>query len=144
MQPEQLITKIRENLLEQRKRLQDYLEILESEKRDISKKDINGLESHIVLEKRIIEELESFKKVLAPMELVYYNSPYKKDTLIKQLTESINRLAGSVKEKSRLNTDELDTILTKLKADINSKDRKRAAERTGYGLVEPVLVDISG
>jgi len=144
LQPEELIFKIRENLIEQKKRLQDYLNILDSENTDIAEKNVDKLHAHISIEKKIVEELESFKKILAPMELIYYSSPYKKDTVIKALTESINKLAGSVKEKSVVNIDQLNGVMEKIKAEVNSIERKKMADRTGYNTVESMLVDISG
>ena len=79
MQPDQIAKKIRKTLLDQKVKLEDYLYLLEKEEEDIINKDPERLIAHIDLEKNILTELTLLKKVLNPLESMYFDSSYKKD-----------------------------------------------------------------
>jgi len=115
LQPDLLVKKIRENLLSQKKKLEKYLEILEKEENDINNKDADKLLEHIKIEQNIVEELNSFKKILEPLEKIYFNLPYKKEDTILKLKESITNLSINVKNKSEDNKKLLDIELEKIK-----------------------------
>ncbi|MCG8572136.1 MAG: hypothetical protein MJB14_18545, partial [Spirochaetes bacterium] len=125
MQPDELARKIRDNLLAQRNRLADYLEILENEDSDIREENPDKLLNHIKIETKIIEELQQFKKILVPLESIYEKMPYKKDDTIDQLKMSIDQLSSEVKDKSKENRVKLETLIQKVKVNLKSFNKTK-------------------
>ncbi len=103
MQPETLVKKIRENLVSQKERLTTYLKVLDEENNDIKAKDADKLLAHISIEKSIIDELASFRKILEPLDLIYSESPYKKDDIIDKLNaNNLNKIIFSNYRQKKL------------------------------------------
>lgn len=119
LQPDLLVKKIKENLLSQKEKLEKYLDILEKEEADITQRDADKLLEHIKIEQNIIEELNSFKKILEPLEKIYFQIPYKKEDTVFKLKESINSLSTKVKDKSENNKKILNVELEKIKVELN-------------------------
>ena len=143
MQPDQIAKKIRKTLLDKKERLEDYLHLLEKEEEDIINKDPEKLIAHIDLEKNILIELSLLKKVINPLEIAYYNSPYKKDNSLLELRNNINRLSDQIKEKSDKNQQVLKTALDKVKAELKGI-RKKGIVNSSYDKVDSRLVDVCG
>lgn len=144
MQPDLLAKKIRENLVSQRNKLEEYLTILEKENNDIIEEDADKLIAHIDLEKNIIEDLTDFKKILEPLEKMYSNSPYKKDDNLMNLKTSLDRLTGQVKEKSVANKEKLEIVLEKVKLNLANVSAKNKIFKNTYETARSTLVDING
>jgi hypothetical protein len=145
LQPDLLAKRIRENLVSQKERLENYLKILEEETDDIIKEDADKLLAHIEIEKVIIDDLTSFKKILDPLEKMYINSPFKKDETIFNLKSSLEKLTGKVKNKSTENQEKLETALIKVKANLqNISAQKEKFGRNVYDKADSRLVDING
>lgn len=143
MQHNIIAKRIRENLIAQKERLSKYLEVLESEEKEIISKDADKLLCHIEVEKNIIDELNSFKKILEPLEKMYMASPYKKDGSVLLLRESINKITNQVNIKSQKNKIQLDSVIKDMKVNINSKSKINISKNT-YGKIESHFVDING
>lgn len=143
MQPDYIAKKIRKNLLDQKKRLEKYLTILEKEGDDIENADADKLLLHIEIEKDIVNELVSFKKILEPLEVMYYNSPYKKDESLIDIKSSITNLSDQIKVKSDENKEKLEIVLENVKTDLKSNKKNNVAKSV-YGNVDSRLVDICG
>lgn len=143
MQPNLLAKKIRENLLSQKEKLQKYLTVLETEETDIKSQDADKLIKHIEAERSIIEELNSFKKILDPLEAIYSNSPYKKDSAIAELKNGIKNLSTQVAMKSERNKETLDGVIKEVKLNIKNKQKINLAAAS-YKKVESRYVDING
>ncbi len=141
MQHELLAKKIRENLLAQKKRLTDYLELLDSEQKHIVNKDADKLLNHIKLEKDIIEELNNFKKILSPLEEMYKASPYKKDISLDNLRAGINKITGEVTQKAATNQNLLNKVIEDMRLDIKTKP-KLNYPRNSYYNAESHSIDI--
>jgi hypothetical protein len=142
LQPKLIARNIRRNLLEQKERLTQYLDVLEKEETDLVNEDPDKLISHIELENNIISELSSLKKIMTPLEVIYFNSPYKKDDLIVGLKKNINELTKQVKAKAGSNKIKLDTIIISAKDKLENLKNKR--ERSIYDNIDSRLVDIKG
>ena len=143
MQPDQIAKKIRKTLLDQKGRLEDYLHLLEKEEEDIINKDPEKLIAHIDLEKNILIELSLLKKVINPLEIAYYNSPYKKDSSLLELRNNINKLSDKIKEKSDKNQQVLKIALDKVKVELKGI-RKKGIVNSSYDKVDSRLVDVCG
>lgn len=143
LQPNLLAKKIRENLLSQKEKLQKYLTVLETEETDIKSQDADKLIKHIEAEKNIIDELNSFKKILDPLEAIYSNSPYKKDSAIAELKNGIKNLSTQVSIKSEKNKEILDTVIKEIKLNIKNKQKLNVGVNS-YKKVESHYIDING
>ena len=143
MLPDQIAKKIRKTLLDQKGRLEDYLYLLEKEEEDIINKDPDKLIAHINLEKNILTELTLLKKVINPLEFVYYNSPYKKDNSVLELKNSINKLSDQIQQKTYKNQKELKVAIEKVKAELKGI-RKKGIVNSSYDKVDSRLVDVCG
>jgi len=144
LQPDILVKKIRDNLVSQKERLTTYLKVLDEENNDIKAKDADKLLEHISIEKSLIEELNSFKKILEPLDLIYNDSPYKKDDIISNLKSKLEQLTGDIKDKQNINieflTNAVDTIGLKLQ-EISSQNKKN---KPTYDSIQSSYVDIIG
>lgn len=143
MQPKEIAKVIRKNLTAQKSRLKEYLKILDHEKEDIINEDPDKLIAHIELEHNIIDELSSFKKILDPLEIMYFNSPFKKQDDIIDIKKDIEMLTDHVKIKSVSNREKLDSVLFKVKADLKGMNKKKVS-RNSYTEADSTLVDING
>jgi len=143
LQPDLLVKKIKENLLSQKAKLEKYLDILEKEENDITIKDADKLLEHIKVEQNIIEELNSFKKILEPLEKIYFNLPYKKEDAIFKLKESLNNLSTKVKIKAENNKKMIDIELEKIKVELN-KLNKNSFQKNSYDISTSKFIDING
>ena len=98
MQHDILAKKIRENLVAQKQRLTNYLNVLEHESNDIAEKDADKLQAHVKLESNIVSELNAFNKVLDPLEMMYQQTADKDDSL-DDLRAGIMSITAKVQEK---------------------------------------------
>lgn len=126
-QPKLVAKRIRENLVEQKSKLENYLKLLDSENKDIVERDADKLLQHIGLEKEVISELSQLKNILAPLEVMYRNTTEANDGTLAGLKSSIEQLTKDVEKKSTLNRTELTVTLQQIKSDI-----KETRSRTGY------------
>ncbi len=143
MQPDQIAKKIRKTLFEQKAKLEDYINLLEKEETDIINKDPDKLIAHIDLEKNILTDLSMLKKVINPLQIIYFNSPYKKDNSIIDLKNSIDKLTNQIKVKSNKNKEKLEFSLNQVKTELKGI-RKKGITNSSYSNVESRLVDICG
>lgn len=129
--------------MKQKKRLEEYLSVLEKEEDDILKEDPDKLIAHINLERNIINELTSFRKILDPLEVIYYQSPYKKDNHIEKMKKTVDSLVNRVQVKAHNNKEKLNTAMVNIKN--NMKEiKKKVLTKSVYNNVDSVMLDING
>jgi hypothetical protein len=143
LQPDQLAKRIRKTLLNQKSKLEEYLTVLDKESDDIINKDPEKLLDHIALERNIIDELSELKKILTPLETMYYNSPYKKDNELVGIKDSLSALTNQINVKSIENKEILETVLLTVKTDLKNI-KKLDIVRSAYAKVDSRLVDVHG
>jgi hypothetical protein len=143
LQPEILSKRIKNNLLSQKKKLEEYLNVLENETEDLVKTDAEKLIKHIEIEKKIIADLSEFKQMLDPLEKMYLEMQDNGDLSITELRINIEKLTGHVKEKTLENKDKLETILNNVKAEFKEKSKDKFAQNTLHE-VHSNLVDVNG
>ena len=141
MQHEILAKKIRENLIAQKQRLTNYLNVLEHESNDISDRDADKLQAHVKLESSIVSELTAFKKVLDPLEVMYQQTSDKDDSL-DDLRAGIMSITAKVQEKSDENKKMLESVMADMKNQINTLP-KRNMTKNDYSKVDARFIDIS-
>ncbi len=140
MQHDILAKKIRENLVAQKQRLTNYLNVLEHESNDIAEKDADKLQAHVKLESNIVSELNAFKKVLDPLEVMYHQTADKDDSL-DDLRAGIMSITAKVQEKSDENKKMLDSVLADMRNQIDTLPKRNLSK--SYSNVDSRFIDIS-
>ena len=140
MQHDILAKKIRENLVAQKQRLTNYLNVLEHESNDIAEKDADKLQAHVKLEANIVSELNAFKKVLDPLEVMYQQTADKDDSL-DDLRAGIMSITAKVQEKSDENKKLLDSVLADMRNQIDTLPKRNLSK--SYNSVDSRFIDIS-
>ncbi len=140
MQHDILAKKIRENLVAQKQRLTNYLNILEHESNDIAEKDADKLQAHVKLESNIVSELNAFKKVLDPLEVMYQQTADKDDSL-DDLRAGIMSITAKVQEKSDENKKMLDSVVADMRNQIDTLPKRNLSK--SYSNVDSRFIDIS-
>ena len=64
-----VLRKLKELLLDQRCKFQEYLTVLEKQEVSIDKEDMDKLPAYIELEQRIVGTISDLQKVIKPMEV---------------------------------------------------------------------------
>ena len=140
MQHDILAKKIRENLVAQKQRLTNYLNVLEHESNDIAEKDADKLQAHVKLESNIVSELNAFNKVLDPLEMMYQQTADKDDSL-DDLRAGIMSITAKVQEKSDENKKMLDSVLADMRNQIDTLPKRNLSK--SYSNVDSRFIDIS-
>ena len=140
MQHDILAKKIRENLVAQKQRLTNYLNVLEHESNDIAEKDADKLQAHVKLESNIVSELNAFKKVLDPLEVMYPQTADKDDSL-DYLRAGIMSITAKVQEKSDENKKILDSVFDDIRNQIDTLPKRNLSKI--YSNVDSRFIDIS-
>jgi hypothetical protein len=144
LQPEKIAKKIRENLVEQKAKLEEYLSVLEHESKDIKSKSADRLSHHINVEKSIIHELSQLKLILKPLEVMYESSTANKDSSLAGLKSMLDKLSKDVTEKAALNQNELEIVLNELRSNIKTVRTKTGFVNQAYAANASHHLDISG
>ena len=140
MQHDILAKKIRENLVAQKQRLTTYLNVLEHESNDIAEKDADKLQAHVKLESNIVSELNAFKKVLDPLEVMYQQTA-DKDNSLDELRAGIMSITAKVQEKSDENKKMLDSVLADMQNKIDTLPKRNLSK--SYSNIDSRFIDIS-
>ena len=142
MQPKQIAKKIRKILLSQKLRLEEYLELVKKEDENLLKEDPDKLIAHIDLERQVVDELDSLKKIAKPLEIMYLNSSNKKNTELVNIKNRIGSLSDKITTKSINNREKLETILVRVKADLKEFSKPKTSKT--YDNIDSNIVDICG
>ncbi len=112
-----ILKRFRELLLEQRKKFQEYLSVLEKQEFSIIEGDSEKLMAHTELEQKIIGNLNNLQKVIKPMEEMYKET-HVSDSEIPELKADLTSLQEKIlvqNEKNRTTLKEhLSVIRTKI------------------------------
>jgi hypothetical protein len=66
-----ILRRFRELLVEQRRKFEKYMKVLDHEKADIESGDVERLVAHVEIEEAIVSEIYTFQKVIDPLEDLY-------------------------------------------------------------------------
>lgn len=102
-QDEAVVTRLRVMLERQRASFTEYLSLLEHEEVAIVEGDIEKLEHHIEVEKRIVAEILALRRVIEPLETMYTASADLDVPDIPALRDSLDRMNERVRERTARN-----------------------------------------
>lgn len=138
-----ILKKLRNTLLQQREKFQEYLHVLEREEEDIEAGDLDKLEIHTKIEESIVHELYTFEKVVHPLEDMYNLAYPQKEQEIPAIKQSLHRLKEKVVQRNKKNQELLQRRMEIVRKNI-VKIRKPFGGRSPYSNTDTSsLVDIT-
>ena len=137
-----MLHRLRDMLVQQREKFQHYLNILDQEEDAIRRRDVEALEDYVQLETSVLAEINSFGKVIRPLESLYRSAYPEEESQIPPLRASLARLRERVLERNEQNRALMRERIDELKAEI-SRLRVPAGKPSVYAGVESRMVDIT-
>jgi hypothetical protein len=142
-----ILKRFREMLLAQREKFRKYLRILEHQEEDIANDDIEKLQEHANLEREVIGEIETFQKVIDPLETMYRHSyPQQTHPEKHQDIEELRRSLDSLQEQALAHNAKNRELLNKRMQEINNQllsIKRPQRKRSLFHNEPPTLVDIT-
>ena len=119
-----ILRRFRSLLEQQRKKFQEYLNVLEKQETSISKEDTNAIITHAELEQQVVAGIKNLQKVIVPMSELYNNSAKgthaESDETVKNIQEDLNRLQTKVLAQNQRNRELLKEHLAEIRAQLDS------------------------
>lgn len=142
-----VLKRLKDNLLQQREKFQNYLVVLEKEKVSIESGQVEALQTQVQVEENIVSEIYSFQKVIDPLEEIYkaVAPAHEDDHEIVQLRGSLDHLREQVLEKNQRNRSLLSSKMAEVQQEIvQVRKPRRHSVYGGFAQKQtPTLVDIT-
>ncbi|HEY9594305.1 MAG TPA: flagellar biosynthesis protein FlgN [Spirochaetia bacterium] len=137
-----VLKRLREMLSRQRDALGAYLSLLENEKASIERNDTTLLLSQVEMERSVIENLASLRKVIVPLEALYREAYPAAEETVPRLKASLDAMQKEVIARNEHNRRLLRERMEELRGEITSL-RGWPREGSPFTEVAPTLVDIT-
>lgn len=140
-----LLKKLKQNLLLQREKFQNYMKVLDAEKDSIENDQMDHLETQVKIEESLVLEIHQFQKVIDPLEEVLHHSyPQENDTEVVEIKTSLENLRQQVLEKNQSNRKLLSTRMDEVRGEIlRLRPKNRGKNPYGSSSQVSTLVDIT-
>ncbi len=141
-----VLRRFRELLLRQRDKFSQYMDLLERQRADIEKGDVDALVAHVELEQGIVSEIFAVQKVIDPLEDMY-RAAYagKEPEGVTELRATLGTLKEEVTTRNAENRALLKQRMEMLRHEIMSINNPYAKRRSVYAsAAEPTALDIQG
>ena len=113
-----LLKRLKSTLLEQREKFRSYMRVLDAEKVSIEDDKVETLRAQVELEENLVAEIQSFQKVIDPLEAVWKQSYAVDDHEVAELKQSLANLKTQVLEKNQMNRTLLSSRMAYLQNEI--------------------------
>ena len=113
-----LLKRLKSTLLEQREKFRSYMRVLDAEKVSIEDDKVETLRAQVELEENLGAEIQSFQKVIDPLEAVWKQSYAVDDHEVAELKQSLANLKTQVLEKNQMNRTLLSSRMAYLQNEI--------------------------
>jgi len=137
-----LLKRLREMLQRQRGKLQGYLVLLEQEESSINRGDADTLLAQVEMEKSIIADIFSLKKVIEPLETLYQAAYPQMEQTVPRLKATLEKMSEQVIAHNAKNRALLRARMDELRLEIASL-RAWPRSTSSFSPVAPGLVDIT-
>jgi|WetSurMetagenome_2_1015567.scaffolds.fasta_scaffold938638_1 hypothetical protein len=137
-----VLKRLREMLLRQKEKFQSYLSLLEQEESSIVGGDTERLLSQVELEKTIIAEIFTLKKVIAPLETLYTAAYPLSESTVPRLREALQDMGQELVARNGRNRALLKERMEELRREISTL-RAWPRSASPFAEVVPSLVDIT-
>lgn len=111
-------------LIEQRKKFQDYLEVLEKQENSIETENTDALAIHTEIESEIAKSIANLQKVIVPMSEMYNSTSkniHESDRKsVEEIQKDLSSLQSKVLKQNEKNRELLRTHLVQIKTQIDN------------------------
>jgi hypothetical protein len=137
-----ILTRLREMLARQRDKFEAYLRLLERQKDAIAGGDTGKLLEQVEMERSIIAEVKSLRKVIAPLETLYQAAYPGTENTVPRLKATLETMGQAIAAHNARNRQMLRARMEELRQEITAL---RAWPRTApqFTDVSPNLIDIT-
>lgn len=119
-----ILRRFRTLLEQQRKKFQEYLNVLEKQENAISEEDTNAIISHAELEQQVVAGIKNLQKVIVPMSEMYKNSEKGEnsasDSSVKEIQSELEKLQDKVLVQNQKNRELLKKHLVQIRSQIEN------------------------
>ena len=134
---------MRNQLLAQREKFEEYLLVLEQQEAAISENDLGRLNQYVEMETEIISEIESVQRVVAPLSRMYAEVEPRPDPEVARLSESLGRLHQEATRRNLRNQELLRGGMEDLRQEITTVRSKQRPVNVYSTRDTATLLDIS-
>lgn len=127
-----ILHRLRELLLQQRRKFQEYLTVLEKQESSIASEDMDKLLGHTELEQKIIGNISELQKVIKPMEALYKAAYPDNKTDIPVLQADLSQLQTQVLLQNEKNRNALRIHINTVRSKISTMKNPYAKTRSVY------------
>ena len=138
-----VLKRMREMLARQREKLGEYLRLLECEEDSIAKGDTERLLAQVGIEKSLIADVFTLRKVIAPLESLYRAAyPAGSETSVPRLQTLLEEMGAEIIVRNARNRQRLQQRMNELKGEIAGL-RPWPKTSSPFAEVAPKLIDIT-
>ncbi len=137
-----VLMRLREMLVRQRRKFAAYLDVLEREEEAIREGDAERLVSCVELERSVIADIYTLKKVIDPLEDLYQAAWPGREPAVVELKATLERMSTEVIEKNAANRALLKKKMDEMRQEIASLRRWPRPPSAFSAPAAPSLVDI--
>ncbi len=131
-----ILRRFRTLLEQQRKKFQEYLNVLEKQENAISTEDTNAIISHAELEQQVVAGIKNLQKVIVPMSEMYKssakNADSESDKSVESIQNELEKLQGKVLEQNQKNRELLKKHLVQIRSQIENFKNPYKKNRSVY------------
>lgn len=142
-----ILRRFRELLIAQREKFSKYLTVLDHQRSDIQKGDVDALVAHVELEQQIVSEIFTFQKAVDPLEDLYRSAyPNATETEIPRIKSTLETMRTEVSARNAENRlllkQRMEMIREEIKSVRANPFNKKKSIYADSG--EASLIDIKG
>jgi DNA-binding FadR family transcriptional regulator len=137
-----ILKRLREMLQRQREKFHGYLALLEQEESSITSGDAESLLAQVEMEKSIIADIFSLKKVIEPLETLYQAAYPRTEQTVPRLKATLEKMSEQVIAHNEKNRALLRERMDDLRVEIASL-RAWPRVSSSFSQAAPGLVDIT-
>ncbi len=138
-----VLKKLREMLARQREKLGEYLRLLECQGESIERGDSERLLAQVGMEKSLIADIFTLKKVITPLESLYQAAyPPGSEATVPPLQELLDQMGTELISRNAKNRQRLRERMEDLKGEISGL-RSWPKTASPYTSAAPKLIDIT-
>ncbi len=131
-----ILRRFRTLLEQQRKKFQEYLNVLEKQENAISTEDTNAIISHAELEQQVVAGIKNLQKVIVPMSEMYKNSENGEnpagDSSVEKIQSELEKLQDKVLVQNQKNRELLKKHLVQIRSQLENFKNPYRKNRSIY------------
>lgn len=135
-----ILRRFRTLLEQQRKKFQEYLNVLEKQENAISTEDTNAIISHAELEQQVVAGIKNLQKVIVPMSEMYKNSEKGEnpagDSSVEKIQSELEKLQDKVLVQNQKNRELLKKHLVQIRSQLENFKNPYRKNRSIYASVQ--------